>query len=67
MHIGDTKNSPEAQAIALTNSMASIKPFLSVSKSLNRAVDRCSRVETGVDKHTCEKRVETEGFESGID
>lgn len=27
--------------MALTNSMASIKPFLSVSRSLNKAVDSC--------------------------
>lgn len=32
---------PEAHAMALTNSMASIKPFLSVSRSLKRAVDSC--------------------------
>lgn len=32
---------PDAQAMALTNSMASIKPFLSVSRRLNRAVDSC--------------------------
>lgn len=34
-------NLPDAHAMALTNSIASIKPFLSVSRRLKRAVDSC--------------------------
>ena len=36
--------------MALTNSMASIKPLLSVSRSLNRAVDRCGVFSVGKTK-----------------